>query len=175
MNKWSTCLGPCTKSYGGPSYTQPLRMANPVITVLDDRYICSGGGANAGTNAIHVYPGVCARAGYPGVCVGAGYPGGCARAGYPGRCARAGYPDVCARAGYPGGCAGAGYSDGVQLRDILAGVQLRDILAGVQVCVLTWQLILDRLVPCQCKHGFKFRIDGNNTVYLNVSTFGRYP
>ena len=64
---------------------------------------------------------------------------------------------------------------GVQLRDILAGVQLRDILAGVQVCVLTWNLILDRPVPCQCKHGFKFRIDGNNKVYLNVSTFGRYP
>ena len=38
MNKWPTWLGPCTTSYGGPSYTQPLRMANPVITVLDDRY-----------------------------------------------------------------------------------------------------------------------------------------
>ena len=58
---------------------------------------------------------------------------------------------------------------GVQLRDILAGVQLRDILAGVHVCVLTWKLILARPVPCQCKHGFKFRIDGNNKVYLNVS------
>ena len=40
MNKWPTWLGPCTTSYGGPSYTQPLRMANPVITVLDDRYTC---------------------------------------------------------------------------------------------------------------------------------------
>ena len=39
MNKWPTWLGPCTTSYGGPSYTQPLRTANPVITVLDDRYI----------------------------------------------------------------------------------------------------------------------------------------
>ena len=26
---------------GGPSYTQPLRMANPVITALDDRYTCN--------------------------------------------------------------------------------------------------------------------------------------
>ena len=70
---------------------------------------------------------------------------------------------------------------GVQERDIVTGVQLRDILACVHcaatrysggcsgVCVLTWKLILDRPVPCQCKHGFKFRIDGNNKVYLNVS------
>ena len=41
MNKWPICLGSRTTSYGGPSHTQPLRMANPVITVLDDRYICS--------------------------------------------------------------------------------------------------------------------------------------
>ena len=86
---------------------------------------------------------------------------------------------MCARAGYPGGCAGVQEQDilagvqerdiltGVQLRDILTGVQLRDILADVKVCVLTWKLILDRPVPCQCKHGF--RIDGNNKVYLNMS------
>ena len=38
MNKWPTGLGSRTTSYGRPSCTQPLRMTNPVITVLDDRY-----------------------------------------------------------------------------------------------------------------------------------------
>ena len=109
------------------------------------------------TSHMHIYNDTVNLTGYPGVCARVGYPGGCAGAGYIGGCAGAGYPDGCAATIYSG------------------GVQLQDILAGVQVCVLIWKLILDRPVPCQCKHGFKFRIDGNNKVYLNVSTFGRYP